>query len=199
MELEDLKDYWNSVNKQSEKEQQITSNMINQATRKKYSSMVKRIAYPEITGISFCLFSILFLAINFRNLNTDFLNGVGGVSIILLISLCIISSISLRQFNTTEDMNKPYSETLRKFAVKIFRFHKLQKINFMLCYLLLLTTVILLPKFFSGKDITDNKYFLTFSIISGYIFLLFYSTFVLNYYKKTIRQTEELLKELQSY
>ena len=96
-----------------------------------------------------------------------------------------------------ENVNKPYGETLKGFATQKLKFYKLQKINVTLSYLLLVTIIVLLSKFFNGKDLTDSKYFWTFSITIGYIFLLFFSTVVSKFYKSTVRQAEELLQELQ--
>jgi uncharacterized membrane protein YqhA len=98
----------------------------------------------------------------------------------------------------TADLNKTYAETLKDFAIQKLRFHKFQKINVTLSYLLLITTIILMSKFLNGKDITANKYFWIFSFTIGYLFLLFYSKWVSKYYNNTLRQSEDLLKELSS-
>ena len=166
-------------------------------TQTKYYSNLKKIAYPEITGIIICLIGASFIALNFYKLNTTFLQGAGIVAILLLLILSIISLLSLRPFRPG-DVNKPYAETLRKFTIQKIQFLKLQKINIILSYLLLVTIIISLSKFFGGKDIAYNKYFWILSFSFGYIFLLFYSKWVLRHYSKTLRQLEEVLKELQS-
>jgi hypothetical protein len=198
MELEDLKNTWEDINNHATKQQNLTVKMIDQMTQTEYYSNFKKIAYPEITGVIICLIGASFIGLNFYKLDTTFLQGAGIVSILLLLTLSIISLLSLRQFTMPGDVNKPYAETLRKFAVQKIQFHKLQKINITLSYLLLVAIIILLSKFFGGKDITDSKYFWIFSFSFGYIFLLFYSKWVFKHYNKTLRQMEELLKELQS-
>ena len=70
------------------------------------------------------------------------------------------------------------------------------KANIILSYLLLVATAILSSWIVSGKDNSDSKYFWIFSITFGYIFLLYYSTWAMKYYTKTLKQAEELLKEL---
>jgi uncharacterized membrane protein len=198
MELDDLKNTWEDITNQVKKQENLNSEMIDQMTKNKYYSSLKKVAYPEITGVIICLVGAAFIVLNFSKLDTTFLQGVGIISILLLLTLSAFSLISLRQFNMTGDVNKPYAETLKDFAVQKIRFHKFQRINVTLSYLLLVTIVILLSKFFSGKDITGSKYFWTFSFSFGYIFLLFYSKWVLKYYNKTLRQAEDLLKELAS-
>lgn len=196
MELNDLKNTWDSQNNNTE-QQNLTSKIIDQMTQEKYKSKIKKIAYPEMIGSLICLAAAVFIGISFHKLDTAFLQGVGVLSIGLLLILSVISFLSLKQLTMAGDLNRPYAEALKAFAIKKLKFYKLQKVNITLSYLLLVTVIILLSKLVSGRDITDNKYFWIFSFTLGYIFLLFFSKFVSKFYKNTIRQTEELLQELQ--
>lgn len=196
MELDDLKKTWDNQNDKAKK-QILTSKIIDRMTQTKYNSKINKIAYPEILGSIICLIAIIFIGFNFHKLDTTFLQGVGVISILILLTLSVVSFLSLRQLKMTNDFNKPYAETLKIFATQKIEFYKLQKINLTLSYLLLVTVIILISKFFSGRDITDSKYFWTFSFTFGYIFLLFFSKFVVKFYKNTLRKTEELLQELQ--
>ena len=196
MELDDLKNTWDNQNDKAKK-QILTSKIIDRMTQTKYNSKINKIAYPEILGSIICLIAIIFIGFNFHKLDTTYLQGIGIISIFILLTLSVVSFLSLRQLKMTNDFDKPYAETLKIFATQKLEFYKLQKINLTLSYLLLVTVIILLSKFFSGRDITDSKYFWTFSFTFGYIFLLFFSKFVLKFYKNTLRKTEELLQELQ--
>lgn len=196
MELDDFK---NSLNRESNEEaQHLTPKIIDQMIERKYYSKMKRIAYPEYIGVAICLLAATFIGLNFYKLDTPFLKGIGIVSIFTLLIISIISLVSLRTFNNIKDVNKPFVETLKTFATHKLRFYKLQKVNVVLSYLLLVTIIILISKLFNGIDVTGNKYFWIFSFTFGYIFLLFYSRWVMKYYKKTLMQTEELLKELSA-
>lgn len=195
MELDDLKNAWNNANAQA-KNEGLTPAIITRMTERKYYSKMKRIAYPEIGGITVCLMGAAYVAINFYRLNTAFLQGVGIASIVLLLLLSAISLFSLQQLRMKNDVNKTYVETLKLFATQKLRFFKLQKVNVTLSYLLLVAVIILSSKIFGGKDITSNKYFWLFSFTIGYIFLLFYSKWVFRFYKNTVKQSEELLQEL---
>jgi hypothetical protein len=135
--------------------------------------------------------------LNFYKLDTSFLQGVGIVAMLLLLILSIISLFSLQQLSFEGDISKPYAETVKKYATQKLQFLKWQKINITLSYLLLVTVVILVAKLFNGVDLTGSKYFWTFSFTVGYIFLLFYSKWVLKFYHNTLRQAGELLQELQ--
>ena len=198
MELDDLKNNWLNISNQVSKEQNRNPRIFNEMTKNKYYSSLKKIAYPEIAGVIICLVGATFIALKFGYLNTSILQATGIIAILVLLALSAISLISLRQLHLTTDLTKPYAETLREFAMRKVQFHKLQKINITLSYLLLVATIVLFSKFFSGKDITDNKYFWTCSFTFGYIFLLFYSKWVSRYYHTKLHQAEDLLKELAS-
>jgi hypothetical protein len=196
MELDDLKNTWDDINSRVKTQQHLNTEKINQMIKSKYYSKLKRIAYPEIVGVIICVAAAVYIVLHFSKLNTVFLQGTGIVSILLLLLQPALSLLSLSQFSITGAVTKTYTETLKDFAVKKLRFYKLQKMNVTLSYLLLVTTIVLISKFFNGKDITNSKYFWIFSFSLGYIFLLFYSKWVTRYYKKTLRQAEDLLKEL---
>lgn len=197
MQLDELKKIWDNTKNPVEKQQNLTSKMIDQMTQKKYHSKIKKIAYPEIIGIIICLISAFYIVVNFYKLDTTFLQGAGIVSILLLVTLSILSLLSLRQLTIPEDVNRPYATTLKIFATQKLQFFKLQKINAVLSYLLLVSILILMSKYFDDRDITGIKNFWIYSFSFGYLFLLFYSKWVAKYYKKTVEQSEELLQDLQ--
>lgn len=195
MDLDELKNSWDRATNQEE-EQHLTPEIIHQVIERKYHAKLKKITYSEFIGIAVCLAAATFIGFNFYRLDTTFLKITGVVAVLTLVALSIISLLSLQSFTEIKDVNKPYAETLKTFATRKLRFYKLQKINVLLSYLLMVATIVLLPKFFTGKDITDSKYFWIFSFTLGYIFLLFYSRWVMKFYKKALTQTEELLLEL---
>ena len=173
MELDDLKNTWDDVISHVEKQQNLTPKMIDQMTQKKYYGSLKKIAYPEIIGAIVCFISATFIGMNFSKLDTTFLQGVGITSTLLLLTLPVISLIALRQFNMIGDVNKPYSETLRKFAVQKIRFHKFPKSK---CHSKLFTVGnhnYFVTEIFGGKDITGSKYFWIFSFLLAIYFCHF--------------------------
>ncbi len=194
MELDDLKNSWEEATKQIN----IPVKMIDRATHAQYKSNLKKIVYPEIIGSIICFLGAVYIGCRFNELGNGFVKGIGILAIGVLVVLPILSFISLLQFNSIGDVNKPYAETLKDFAIQKIRFHTFMKINSTLCYLLLVSLIIVCSKFFGEKDIYENTYFWILSFSGGYIFLLFYSKWVAKYYKNTLQQTEDLLKELES-
>jgi hypothetical protein len=198
MELDDFKNAWQDLNSQTNERTTLNIKIIDEMTRNKYNSGINRIVYSEFIGTVGCLASAVFISSHFDRLNTVFFRCTGVVAILSLVLLSLVSILSIRQLRIKKDVSKTYLETVRVFAVQKMRFLKFQRINFLLCCLLLVNAIILAPMLFDGKDITGDKYFWIFlySICFGYIFLLLFSRWVFRKYNKALRQTQDLLKDV---
>lgn len=199
MELDDLKNDWESATNKAQKPNILTSKMIIKMTQKKYESKIRKIKYPELTGGIICILGLSFIVFNFNKLDTPFLQSIGVVTILLLLIIPALSYLSLTSLPSANNFDKPHIEIIQNFAKQKLRFSKYQKVNAFLNYLLLVTIIILLPKFFSGKDITFAKSFWLFTFPIGYIFLIFFSKRVKKYYNNSLTQAGELLKEVEIY
>ena len=195
MELDDLKSTWQNESSAAT-QNNLTNSIIDKMTQEKYYSKIKKITLPEIIGSTICVIAAVFIVYNFHKLDTIIFQAIGAASIIILLIISVLGVLGLKTLNINKDFNKPYAETLKIFATQKLAFYKLQKINIILCYLLMVTIIVLLPKLFGNKDITEYKYFWLSTFSTGYIFLFFLSKFVSKFYKKTLQQSEELLKEL---
>jgi drug/metabolite transporter (DMT)-like permease len=192
MELDDLKQNWQEAGNP----QKLSPAAIDRITGTKYRSGLRRITIPETTGVVICVAGAAYIVFHFNRLDTYFLQVVGIGTVLLLLLLSAISLVSLKRLTMVGDLNQPYAETLRQFALQKSKFYKLQRINVTLCYLLLVAVIVLFTKMFGGNDISSSKHFWTFSLCFGYIFLLFFSKWISKYYEATVQQAEDLLKEL---
>jgi hypothetical protein len=198
MKLEDLKNSWNEATIQTEKSESINLKNIDQMIQHRYNSRMKKIAYPELIGTIISFSGAIYLGFHFYKLQTSFLQVVGILVLLYLIIAPIVSLILIFQLNQIVDVSKPYIETLKKFAIQKIRFYKFQKYNALFVYILLGLFVILLPPLFGIRPLNLNKYFWALTIFLGYIFLYFFSKWVLKSYRKTLQQAEKLLQELQT-
>ncbi|ANE52163.1 hypothetical protein [Flavisolibacter tropicus] len=196
MELDSIKQNWDAMSNQLKDQNLLNTQLIDQMTQAKFKSKLKRVTYPEMIGIVICLAGAVFIGVNFDKLATPFFKSVGALSILLILSISLISFKSIQQFAIIGDTNKTYKETLTDFMVNKLKFYKWQRVNFLLCHLLLVVTLILISAFFS-TSITDSKYFWIISLPLAYIFLSFYSRWVLKNYNRILGQTEDILREIQ--
>ncbi len=198
MELDELKSNWEQINSQLAKQKNLTPKGIDKMTKAKYHGRLNKIIYPEIMGAIVCALGAIYIGISFYKLDTPILQIVGFMTLLLLLILPVLSLISLRKFMIIGDPNNSHVYTLRRFAVQKIRFNRIQKISITLSYLLMAAIIILSSKLLVGKDITLSKYFDILAFSLGYIFILFFSKWVLKNYNKSLREAEELLNELDS-
>lgn len=196
MNLDDLKNTWKEAQGPAQDPQPLNPETLESRSARNFRSRMKKIMVPEIAGGMVCLAAAAFIALRFDQLDTVLLRGAGVLSILLLVALPLISTLSTWKLNQVGNLNHPYGETLKQFALQKIRFIKLQKLNVALSYLLLVVVIVLLSKLLSGEDLSGHKYFWLFSFPLGFIFLLFYSRWVEKYYRSSLQQAEELLKEL---
>ena len=192
MELEQLKETWDNapINNQP-----FNNSEIEKMMHKKYNTGMKKIIYPEIIGTIICLLAIVYILLNFQKLDNNYFRATGIISILLLAGISLISLLSLKQLNINQIAGHSHLNVLKSFVRQKILFSKLQRINVLLCYALLLTSIILMAKIFNNYDIIKNYYFWSVSIGLGYIFLLSFSRYVNRTYNNTIQKNEDLLKE----
>lgn len=198
MELDDFKNTWNDMSNSIKINQNFNLNKFDKMNKSKSQSILNRIILPEILGAIVCIGSAIFIVINFSKLEPIAYEVVGILTILLLVILSVISLMSILPLFKVADLNKSYAETLKDFATKKRNFFKLQKWNLLLSYGLLVTVILLSTRLFVRNEITDNKFFFVFAFILGYAFFLVFSSWVGKKYKKSIRMTEDLLKELSA-
>ena len=198
MELDDFKNTWDDISNKVKVNQSFNLKQFDKMNKTKFQSSLNKILFPEIFGAAFCIGFAIYIGYNFTKLETIAYQIVGIITILLFIILPVISLISILQLYKVADLNKPYSETLKDFAIGKMKFCKLQKLNLALCYLLVVAVILLVTRLFGRNEITDSKYFFVMTFGFGLSFLIIFSKWVAKHYNKRIRQTEDLLKELQA-
>lgn len=198
MELDDLKNTWNNMNDRVTEQQNIHLKNFDKMSQNKFHSSLKKIILPEILGSIVCIVCAVYIVYNFDKLDTITFQIVGVTAVLLLLILPVLSLMSIQQIYKVGDASRTYAETLKEFTVQKIKFCKLQKLNLTLSYLLLVMVILLSARLFGRNEITDSKYFWIFSMSFGYIFLVFFAKWVGKQYNNTIRETEDLLKELSN-
>jgi hypothetical protein len=196
MELDDFKKAWNEKSYQGKEKQNLALKAFDKMGHKKIRSKLFKIIFPELLGSIVCFGSAIFIESNFDKLDKPTYQIIGAIGILLSVLLSIIGLMGIRHLYKMGAVDKLYLDTIKDFATQKINFCKWQKLNLRLSYLLLVIVVLLFPKFFEKSGITDSKHFFLTSLSLGFCFLLIFSEWVVKSYSKTIRQTEDMLKEL---
>lgn len=200
MELEEMKNTWQAMSKRLEKQEILTSQLIENMTQKKYKSKFSKLLTYEIIGTVVCYTSAIFLMINFEKLDTWYLMAFG---LITLISLLVLPVITLRKLHTMKRLNIANSS----HTDVLIEFHKAknallvnQKITL---YISILLAVIILPvtsKIFNDKNLFEAEYinnlWFYLPILLAFLFVL--SRWVFKGYKSATNSAEKVLNEIDT-
>lgn len=197
MELDELKNIWDEAGNPTEMKTLLNHKTIEKMTQQGFRSRLNKVIFHEALGTVFAFGAVIYMIVNFNKLTTPFFQAMGILTILILVVLPIISLVLLWQINSTGDLNRPYAETLKTFATQKLRFIRFQQASVLAAYILLVFVILLMPKFTGGHSLKDNKFFWAGTIAIGYIFLSFFSRWVIKFYSKSLSQAEELLKELE--
>ncbi|MFS8082676.1 MAG: hypothetical protein ACMG51_04425 [Ginsengibacter sp.] len=198
MELDDYKNTWDELSTRVKVNHNFKLKQFDKLNKNTFQKIRNNIILPETIGSIVCIGFAIYLGFKFENLTTTTFQIIGIVTILVLVLLSVIGLMSILPLYKIGTLNKPYSETLKDFANKKIIFCKLQTLNFRLSYLLLVLTILLSTRLFGQNEITESKYFFIFAFIFGFSFFLIFSKWVAKNYKKSIRHTEELLKDLSN-
>lgn len=197
MELDDLKDKWETMSDQLEKQQLLTDKLIMDLTKEKYNKNISRIKGGELFGSVICGITVLFILFNFEKLDTWYLQASGIVMLLFLIGAPILSFTLLKGFNKVTNTERPMKEGLEQFAKSKKRFVSLQKISFYMSFILFFISTLLAGKLINGIDlVVEQPEVLKYALPIGFLFVVVFSVFVFRKYNKSLYQAEQLLKDL---
>jgi hypothetical protein len=193
MELEDLKMGWETANRDKEFAQKLTDDKINTMINAQVRLKLKNILYPELAGAAVCFAGAVYLGWNFAALDTVFLQTTGLASMVFLIVMPLISIFSLHQLRKIGHVTRPYKQTLTTFGRRRMRFLRFQQVNVGLGFLFMMAVIPVMSKIVHGVDITDSLGFWSLAFAVGFVFLWFFSRWVLRHYHRTLAEAHELL------
>jgi membrane protein insertase Oxa1/YidC/SpoIIIJ len=195
MELEEMKSNWDEMSKRIEKQEILNNHLIEKMTHQKYKSKLEKIGNSEYIGSLTCYLAATYLIINFTKIEEFIFQLLCIITILLLFTLPIISLKSLRGMKNISIHTAKYSETIKTFMHRKMKFYKLQRINMILAFLLL---IILLPVLASiyGKDINSITNFWTIIVPVFIAFFASFSFITWRYYSKILKNLEKELRDL---
>jgi hypothetical protein len=198
MELDELKSFWEKVNVKIEKQLKLNTAIIEKMIRQDYRSTVRRIVYPEVFGSLGCLATAFALIWYFDRFNTPGLRVSGGLSVLLLAALAIVSFASLRGLQHADLGLSTYLDTLKRFTVRKIRFQKLQQLNMALAFFFMIAFIPTAVRLFSEKDITQTKTYWLVTLPICALLQVLVSRWVYRHYARALKEAESLLADLES-
>jgi len=197
MELEEMKNNWEEISKRIEKQELLNNQLIEKMTHKRYKSKLKKIGNSEYVGTLTCYVGAAYLIINFTKIEEFIFQLFCIITILLLFAIPIISLKSLRGMNNISIHTAKYSETIKAYRHHKMRFYKLQRINMILTFLLLITIIPVLASIY-GKDINSITNFWSIIVPVCVAFFAGFSFITWRYYSKILKNLENELPEFNN-
>ena len=198
MELEDLRNEWQEISKEIEKQKILTDKLILDMTQKKYNSKLRSISIPETIGTVICFAAAVYIFMNFSELDNWYMQLSGVFTALFCVVLPILSLKSIFGMQKINIPTNNYKQALEKFAKNKKRFVLVQKTSFYLSFILIIVSLPVAAKLMNGKDLfLESKVWLWY-VPFGFLFLYLFSKWVFKHYKKTTESAEELLKDLKT-
>lgn len=195
MELEEIKTLWGEMSAELEKQKKLASSLIISITEAGYQKKINRIMIPEIIGSLICIAAMLFIVVNFSELNTWYLQACGIITVLILIVLPILSIKAIAGLRSVDIMHHNYRQSLTAYAKGKKQFVWMQKLGFMLGAVLLLVLLPVVGQLMDGKDLFKiTRIWLWYCIAFPFFYSL--SKWIFKSYMKTVDDAENLLKDL---
>ncbi len=197
MELDEMKNQWDVMSKEIEKQKLLTDKLIMDMTQERYNNKLRSISIPETLGTIICFATAIYIIMNLSKLDTWYLlfSGIFMAAFCVVLPILSLKSIKgMQQINIKKDS---YKQALLKFAKSRKQFMYVQKVSFYLSFILMVVSLPVAGKLMKNKDLfLESKGWLWYLPL-GLIFLYFFSKWLFKRYKRTTGIAENLLKELE--
>lgn len=196
MELENLKNSWESLELEAMESNYLQSDAILNSIAKKYRQGLNGVIVFEVILMLGSFYFAVLLLFAFDKLDTIYLAVLGMVTIVLLIGLPVLRFLLLKSLYRLRHPDQAITQVIRKFTQQKIRFQKLKQVQAIFGFLLIIALSILCIKIYNEYDVMQSN---SFWLIVGLLSIGFswaFNKWVLQGYNQSIKQAEALLSEL---
>jgi hypothetical protein len=196
MELEEMKALWGEMSVEIEKQKRLTDSLVIRMIRVDFRNKISKIWIPEIIGSLGCLAWALFILIDFQRLNTWYLLVCGIVSALILLLLPVLSVGAIWKMRSVNISANNYKQLLSEYSKGKLQFLFVQKLNFYLGAILMVTIFPVAGQLLAGKNFfLEIRLWYWFAI--AFPFFYYFSRWVFRCYSRTAAAAGNILKELE--
>ncbi|GAA4312502.1 hypothetical protein [Nibribacter koreensis] len=196
MELEEMQQAWANLSQRVEKQDILTTHLVEQTARQRYHARLNSIKYSELAGTFVCYAAAGYVSVHLTRIEGFWMQVLAVLTIVVLLILPILSLASVRAVRGVNISVATYVETIQTFARQKIRFQRLQKINVLLGLVLLFVSLPVLASI-QGKDLTQIPYLWTVLVPVGAAVFLAFAYWVLRSYNKILTDMESLLTDIE--
>ncbi|MEL6812074.1 MAG: hypothetical protein AAFP76_12140 [Bacteroidota bacterium] len=199
MELEEMKQLWETMSQRVEKQQLLTNKLIIQMTQERYTTKLSKIQTFETAGSVICFVMAAFVLFNFGKLDTWYLVLSGILVLLALTLLPILVLRSIFKMKHLDLAQQNFRESLVEFGREKQRFLFLQRLNIGFGFLIMFAALPVASKLLSNKDIfeTGVSSFTWIYLGAAVVGLALFARWGYGCYRRITQSAENLLKELE--
>ncbi|MGI9546843.1 MAG: hypothetical protein ACR2MM_06390 [Flavobacteriaceae bacterium] len=195
MNVEEIQSIWTQMSSELEKQKKLTNEIIMQMTQERYKSKLQTIAKYEGMGAIVCFASALIILFNFYKLDTWYLVLCGLFTLFFLLVLPVLVLRSIRNMKRINIATGNYSDNLLAFSRARNQFLFTQRIGIGLAFVLILTVLPVAGKIMNNRNLIEESEAWIWYIPIMMIFLVFFSLWGYNKYKRITISAENIIKE----
>jgi hypothetical protein len=196
MELEEMKASWEALSKKVEKQEQLTTQIIENMTQQNFKSKLNNITKWELSGTVICFASAGYVIFNFAKLSQVYLQVFALIGIAILAVLPVISLWLLKGMGNLNVSSKTYSETISAYAHRKIRFQRFQKLSVLFTVVLMITGMPVIMAI-RGIDIGKMPHYWSITFPVMLVFLFAFAWRVLRYYDSNLEKAEHILTDME--
>ncbi|MBN3518463.1 hypothetical protein JYB62_00490 [Algoriphagus lutimaris] len=197
MELEEMQSLWADLSQKIEKQDKIQKELLMEITKQKFRNKLNGIRLPEIIGSIICYGYAIYFMIRFSELELWYNQLFALLTIAIMIVLPTASLASIKAMRSVKIHGDAPAEMLDKFAKSKIRFWKVQKYGMVLGAVLLITIMPPINELQGTSEMMSRPIFWMLYIPGGLLFMVLFSRWVYNRYKRVILASENMLTELE--
>ena len=199
MTLEEMQNVWSEMTEKIDKQERLTDKLIIDMTQEKFKNKISRIARYESLGAVVCFAGAALIALNIGKLDTWYLLASGLLVMLYFILIPLVVLKSIGQMKSIDLLKNTYKQSLIEFTNKRKRFLFWQRTGVISNFFLMVLILPVFSKLFKGKDLFIEQSSVWFwYMVVMLVFLIPFSFWGYNKYKKMTASAENLLRDLQS-
>jgi len=199
MDIEELQSAWTQMSNELNHQKKLTNQIILDMTKQKYQNKFTTITKYETLGAIICFAIAFFVLINFKKLDTWYLQVCGILSLSFLIVLPAIVLTTLKRIKNIDILNGSYKDNLKLYLKTKNRLLRLQQIGIAVGFIGLVFIVPVTSKIISNKNVfltsLKTEQYIIFAITI--VAMVFFCKWAYNGYLKVTRSAQELLQDLE--
>jgi hypothetical protein len=199
MEWEELQSSWTQLSQEVEQQKKITSDIIMEMTQQKFKNRFSTLTQFETIGAIICYAIAILIIINFKQLNTWYLELCGVLTLVYLVILPTMVLHALGAIQKLNIIHGNYKDNLLRYIKAKNNLLRLQRTGIIVGFGSLFISLPVMAKLLNNKDLFEIGLKSTAMVGLGIVVVLmfFFSRWGYRGYQKVTISAENMLRELE--